>query len=377
MRIGLDAWGLSGGLVYTGVGQYVRHLIGHLSSLGHDATVIAYGAPREPRPDWLPESAEWRAPGQIVNGRGQALISRMFTLRKHLDRDAIDVFHAPGVHTRASLPLVASVSTGLVATVHDLIPLTYYGNQLPARSRWYYRWNLRRALAADAVITVSETSRRELSSHAPNAASRVTVVPNGLQFAPNHDKAALDRLGIRPPYILFAGSYEPRKNIRAALDAYARLASQGTRYRLVGIVEATSGYAPAVREHLAALGLADSVHLVHSLPDSELRAVYTHAEVLCFPSLAEGFGFPPLQAAACRVPVVASDLPATRESLGDYAVYVDPTSAEEFAQALRAAIEDGDLRERLTEGAHRRSTRYSWEDSACAHWNVYQAVAAR
>lgn len=376
MRIGIDAWGLSGPIAHTGVGQYTISLIGHYAAIAPETAIVAYGAPREPRPAWLPPGAAWRAPGGRFGGRWQALMSRLFLLRRAVAADGIEVFHAPGVHARASLPPIAAAGCPTVATVHDLIPITYYGEAMPSRSMRFYRWNLRRALAADAVVTVSEASRREIAAYAPGAASRLFAIPNGVDFAPNGDVAPLERLQVGKPYILYAGSYEPRKNLVAALSAYARLAEDGLPHQLVAIVEASSGHAEAARAHMASLRLGDRVRLVHGLSDAEMRALYTHADVLCFPSLAEGFGFPPLQAAACGTPVVASDLPSTRETIGDYALYTDASDPLLLADVLRRVLGDAALRERLTRGAQGRAGEHTWERSARRHLQLFAQVSA-
>lgn len=375
MRIGIDAWGLSGSIAHTGVGQYTRHLISHLAAIDADAQLIAYGAPREPRPAWLPPAVNWRDSGVLAPGRWRAFVSRTLSIRRQVAADGIDVFHTPGVHARASLPPVAWVTCPLVVTIHDLIPLTFYADALSARMRVFYRWNLRRALSSAAVITVSDAAKSEILAHAPQAASNLYVIPNGVEFASSSDIEPLARLGIQQPYILYAGSYEPRKNIETAFRAYGQLLNAGLSHRLVAIVEAQSGHARTVVERLAALSLGDHTRLVSGLDDAEIRALYTHASALCFPSLAEGFGFPPLQAAACGVPVVAADLPSTRETMGDHVLYVDSRDAHALAGALSRVLQDDDLRDRLIAGARTRPPMYSWERSARAHFQLYGAVA--
>jgi len=375
MRVGIDAWGLSGSLAFTGMGQYTSNVIRELARSATDVEVVAYGAPREGRPSWLPGGVAWRAPAS-VGGRWQAMLSRAFLLRRQAAADGIDVFHAPAVHTRPALPPVASVGCPLVVTLHDLIPLNLEGNDMPLRGRLYYRWNLARARRAAALLTVSNAARDELLAHDPSLAPRLAVAPNGVDFPPNEDPAVLARLGVRAPYVLYAGSYEPRKNLATALSAYARLASRGVEHGFVGIVDARSGHAPKRERQLASLRLGDRVRLVHSLADEEVRALYTQAAVLCFPSSAEGFGLPPLQAAACGLPVVASDLPSVREVLADAALYVAPRDAESLAGALRLVLGDETLRARLIEDGRRRAAGFTWARSAAEHLRAYRALVA-
>jgi glycosyltransferase involved in cell wall biosynthesis len=303
------------------------------------------------------------------------MVSRTLTLRRETSADAIDVFHAPGVHVRASLPPVASVSCPVITTVHDLIPVTFYGNTLSRRVRMFYRWNLRRALRSARVVTVSEAARNDILAYAPDVRSRLNVIPNGVEFSPNPSSEAIARLGVQKPFVLYAGSYEPRKNIETAIDAYKQLLDAGFPHTLVAIVEAQSGHARAVKEHLTALKLGDRVRLVHGLAEAEIRALYTHAEMLCFPSLAEGFGFPPLQAAACGVPVVCSDLPSTRETIGDNALYVDTRNPRLLAAGMQRVLTDASLRARLTLGARDRARSFTWDRSVEAHVQLYEEVS--
>ena len=376
VRVGFDAWGLSGALLQTGMGQYARHIIDGIAHTdGFD--VFAYGAPGEPRPAWLPASAGWRAPRTPGPRKTAALLTRAFTLRRLVEADAIDVFHAPALHVRPSMPPVPSVSCPVVSTIHDAIPLTAYGAGLPWRLRAFYRWNLRRALATAAIITVSDASRREISAQTGIASSHVTVIPNGVDFPPNADRRWLDRVGVPPKYLLYAGSYEPRKNLRGALAAYAQVLREGGAPELVAVVEAASGHAATAERAITALGIGGHVRLLHSLDVDALRALYTHADTLLFPSLAEGFGFPPLQAAQCGTPVVASDLAAIRETMGGAARYVDPRDARSVAEGLRDVLRDASLRTRLIEAGRARAAQFPWDAAVSAHAGVYAAIAKR
>jgi glycosyltransferase involved in cell wall biosynthesis len=242
--------------------------------------------------------------------------------------------------------------------------------------RWFYQWNLRRALGADALITVSESAREDILEHSSAVDSRLTAIPNGVNFPPNDDVEPLRRLQIQEPYVLYAGSYEPRKNLVGMFSAFKRLVDDGRPHQLVAIVEGASGHEPAVRAQLDQPGIGGRVRLLHGLRESDLRAVYTRADLLCFPSLAEGFGFPPLQAAQCGTPVVASDIPAVRESLATHAAYIrDPASTESIADAVRLVLDDRALREGMVAGAVGRAREYRWERAARSHLDVYESAA--
>jgi len=377
LRVGFDAWGLSREHLFSGMGQYASRLLTELPALGPDLEVVAYGAGGEERPSWLPAEVEWRPMPDSPAGLPRAtaaLWSRLQNLPRLVERDRIDVFHAPAVHVRPSLPPVPTLTVPLVVTVHDLIPLTHYGSSLPWRLRAFYRWNLDRAFRAGTVITVSNAAATDIRRLAPEFGARLHVVPNGVSFAPNKDSEPLSRLGVTPPYLLYAGSYEPRKNLVGLVAALPHL-MQSYAGNIVAVVEAHSGHEPAVRAAIAAAGLQDRVRLVHSLAEPDLRSVYSHAQALVFPSLAEGFGYPPLQAAACGVPVLASDLPAVREVMGDAALYFDPRSPEALSRAAQRMLRDGPLRDRLVAAGLQRAAMFSSRRCVLRHLALYRNCA--
>jgi glycosyltransferase involved in cell wall biosynthesis len=375
MRIGIEAWGLSGDLLHTGTGQYARHLVCALAR-EDGVELVAYGAPHEERPEWLPPNATWRSPHTKAPRRFAAVYTRLRIIRRFAGEDALDVFHVPALHLRPSFPPVATVSCPLVVTIHDLIPLTLYRSTMPLRLRLFYRWNLRRALRSDVLLTGSRDAKAEIVRELRLPPEKVHVVHNGVEFAPNNDATVLARLGVRRPYVLFAGSYEPRKNLLRTLEAYAMLSREGIRQDLVCIVERSSGHAAAVHARLQELSLGSRVKLLHTLRDADLRSLYTHADALLFPSLAEGFGLPPLQAAACGVPVVASDLSVLHETLGDDAVFVDPHEPMAIAAAVRRVLSDGALRSWLHAAGPPRAAQFTWQRAARDTLNVYRSVVA-
>jgi len=377
MRLGIDAWGLSGDLFATGMGQYTYHLLTTLPRIDTQLTAIAYAAPGEPRPEWLPERVAWRPVGRRLPAKLTALHSRVMALPAVVAADRLDLFHSPAVHMRPFFPPLPRVRCPQVVTLHDMIPLTYYRlSDLPLRQQVFYRWNLHRAVSADGLITVSEQSRSEILSQLRVAPQRVRTIHNGVEFAPNPTEGVLARWQVERPYILYAGSYEPRKNLVRALHAYRRLVEAGFPHQLVAVVERASGYQPEVAHALSAMGLGPRVRLVHSLPEQDLRALYTQAEALFFPSLAEGFGYPAVQAGAVGLPAVVSDIAALREVMGPAAVYVDPMDAGAMAAALAQVLTDAALRSRLVEHGRERARLFTPEACIKGHMDLYRDVLA-
>ncbi len=162
VRVGIDAWGLSGSAARTGMGQYAMALLRWLPIVG-GVEIVAYGAPGEDRPRWLPGTVAWRTPGARRLGRMAAIHSRTVVFPAAAAADGCQVFHSPAVHVRPSFPPLARVNCPRIATVHDVIPLSYYGQALPPRVRAYYRWNLGRVATADRILTVSQHARHEIA----------------------------------------------------------------------------------------------------------------------------------------------------------------------------------------------------------------------
>src|SRR5262245_42083013 len=127
------------------MGRYAATLLENLPVFTPDFQVYAYGGPHEPRPAWLNEAIIWRPTARALHPKLSALDSRLRQLPKMAADDQLDLFHAPAVHVRPSLPPVPRLSCPVVATVHDVLPMTFYRSDLPVRLRAFYRWNLRRA----------------------------------------------------------------------------------------------------------------------------------------------------------------------------------------------------------------------------------------
>jgi len=376
LRVGIDAWGMSDRGVFSGMGQYTAALLRGLPAVD-GIEVVAYGAPAEPRPDWLPAPVAWRPLGRPRAGKAAAILSRVFDMPRAVARDGIDVVHAPAVQVRPSFPPVPRVPCPLVVTLHDAIPLSYYGRALPVRTRAFYRWNLKRTRAATRVLTVSHAARREITQWAGVPEARVEVVASAVDFAPNHDRSELRTRRVPEGYVLYAGSYEPRKNLAGTLRAFDRYVAAGGDLELVAVTEAESGHAAPVHELLATLACRARVHLFHDVPDTALRALYTHARALVFPSFAEGLGLPPIQAAVCGIPVVVSTLEVFAETVGTVCVAADPHDPAAIEAAITQATSDPSVRARAAAAAPAIAARFGVEACVRDHVAVYRAVTDR
>jgi glycosyltransferase involved in cell wall biosynthesis len=178
----------------------------------------------------------------------------------------------------------------------------------------------------------------------------------------------------RAPFVLSVCTLEPRKNLPMLVDAFRRLVQRDSDLHLVlagGIGEARD----AVEAAVAASGLADRIHPPGFIPDEVLPALYRRARVFAYPSLAEGFGFPPLEAMASGVPVVASTGSALAENLDGAATLVAPDDPGALANALDTLACDANARRTAIAAGLERTSRFNWDETARLTLDCYRELA--
>lgn len=260
-------------------------------------------------------------------------------------------------------------ATRNVVIVHDL-GFLLHGEYLSECDRSYYRRLVPRSIRrADRVVAVSANVRSELVERFALREEEVTVISPAVdmtRFRPSSEgdvRLAAERYGLDPPYILYTGTLEPRKNIVGVLDAYAELPVElRERYQLV--LAGGKGWLDSrIRERLEEL--ADlRIRATGYVPDADLPAIYGGASLFVYPSFYEGFGMPPLEAMACGVPVITSDRSSLPEVVGDAAIKVSPTDAPALAEAIELVLRDTVRAASMRELGLQQAQRFTWEHSA-------------
>src|SRR3989344_136669 len=273
-----------------------------------------------------------------------------------------------------------------VVTIYDVIPLLFSESQ-KLTGRWYWPRALRGAVrAADHILTISDASKRDIVRELGAAEHKITVTPLAIDPNDFHPTRATDFVGqIRAtgPYILFVGTIEPRKNVPLLIRAFARIASD-IPHQLIIAGRAYKGE-EALRKEIARMNLTDRVRRIGSVPAADLPALYASADLFMWPSIYEGWGFPPQEAMACGVPVIVSDGGSLPEVVGEAGKVVS------FSAPLRERIHDTDFERRLAEtmlavlGSETRRVsmreaglarvkQFSWQRVAEQTLGVYQKV---
>jgi alpha-1,3-rhamnosyl/mannosyltransferase len=250
-----------------------------------------------------------------------------------------------------------------VVTVHDL-SFERLPDLMSLRDRTLFRtlvpMSVRRA---DRILTGSEWTKRDLVDRYGLAAEKIVVTPYGFDpvFRPN------GRARQGPPYALFVGAIQPRKDPLAALEALALLDGD---LRLVVVGPEKRG-GEQVRAAIRRLGLERRVELAGHVELEELAALYRGAACLVFPSRYEGFGLPVLEAMASGTPVVATRAGAVPEVAGEAAVLVAPGDPVALAGGIERALAD---RERLVAAGLEHARRFSWAEAARQTLAVYREL---
>lgn len=269
-------------------------------------------------------------------------------------------------------------------TVHDVIRyLDALGGHKPPlirRPGWWDRLgftlDFQGVKKALRVIVPSNRVKRDLMRLLKIPQWKIKVVPHGV------DEAFKPTFLGRPcpePYLLYVGTEHPRKNLKTLLQAF-RLLKEEARYRKLKLVKV--GRAGGVEydfraetlRMVEALGLREDVIFVNWLPKAKLASYYTQAEAFVFPSVYEGFGWPPLEAMACGCPVVASNASSLPEILGEAALLVNPYNVQDWKQAIQEVLENSKLRRRLSQLGRRRASQYTWEKTARQTLEVYREI---
>jgi glycosyltransferase involved in cell wall biosynthesis len=292
-------------------------------------------------------------------------------LPRALRRDRCDL-----VHVQYIVPPVCPVP--IITTVHD-ISFRRHPRWFPAKHALLLNLLIPLAIAqAERVITCSEHTRREILALYGTDERKVIVTPYAADpiYQPMPvevaRQAVRERFNVRHPYILAVGVLQPRKNLPRLVEAYARIAREVPQHLvLVG----KEGWAfEGLRRRVAGSGVASRIHFTGYVPDADLPALYAAADLFVYPSLYEGFGFPPLEAMACGTPVVTSNNTSLPEVVGDAALTVDPRNTAQLAATMAEVLTSAERRGELIERGLARAAQFSWDRTARETIRVYEEV---
>jgi len=364
MRVGIDCTSL---LSYpTGVDTYVIELVLSLNQIDHETHFYIF----------INHEDREKFSGQLydnfsiipiaIRSRIVRLLAQQFFLPVLATYLRLDVIHSPSFF----IPLFRGNQHHLV-TIHDvtMFSLPAYHTRF-RRSRIFRNGVVLSAQRSNIIIVPSVFVKKEVIRLLPRIDSdKIRVIPMGIgshfsppmknmvESFPAHLKQAL-------PYILFVGNIEPRKNLNILIESYRKLVkTNDLKENLLIVGNKDWGY-PQIKNLACHPEILNRVHFTGYIDKKTLVTLYRNAQLFIFPSVEEGFGFPPLEAMACGIPTIAADTSSLRENLHGAVELVPPNDSEALRKAILKMLRDEKRREHFRKKGLKRATHFRWENTA-------------
>jgi len=345
---------------YHGIGRYTYELLRELS-LAEAELVVLYS----------PEIGRLDVGGLMTRPGVRAVPSRVpvaslrsqWVLWRAALRARPDVVFIP---YHLSTPALAA-RVPVVSVIHDCVFERDAAAQGPSAFSLAYRAATRIAIrSAAALATPSQAARRDIRRFYGAEVADEAVLPHGVgtQFFSLRGRSRPSRLSLPDRYILHVGAQRPHKNQRVLVEAMSALRAGHPDLGLVLVGQPDPRFPDQLGKLVTALGVSDVVYRYASVGDTELLDLYANAAVFAYPSLAEGFGMPVLEAMAAGLAVVASDAEAVREVAAGASLIVPARTTAAWVQALDQVLADPDAGRELRERGQAVATRHTWARSA-------------
>ncbi len=370
-----------------GPGTYITNLVKALSGIDRENSYVLVAHKKDSN-----LFAELPANFRVAHFEGHDNeFSEHFRYPMFLKDHPADVYHIPVALVPFFMP------RPYVVTVHDVSRLLY---DTPEGWRGdLRRYRFRRGLfRATRIVAVSDATKGDCESLLGLPPAKIETIHNApdprfFDHVPPADARAggpetyrhetrriLERYQIETPFLLYAGTIRPQKNVPRLVEAFAVARQELEPHpvyrnlRLVIIGDDISRH-PAVRRAVTQTRMTNFVRFLGFVPFDTLRVFYETATAFAFPSLYEGFGLPPLEAMASGTPVITSNVSSLPEVVGEAAMIVNPENVFDIARGIREVLEDDALRARMIAAGIERARRFSWGETARKVLAIYEAAA--
>ncbi len=363
MRIAIDARAYS----WAGIGRYIQNILTGLAEQPKHTFIVLLGAK---------DAKNYNGPHEVEIVDDSYYSWREQTLfLQQLNRVKADLWHFP----HFNVPIL--FRQPYVVTIHDTTRFIFPGqNSQSWRQQVAYEYVFAKAVErAQAVITVSNSTREELLSLPISVPTTVRTIYEGvdelfwLKITESSKQKARMLIGTQQPYFLYVGVWMSHKNLARLLEAFSQIARRHPDVRLVMTGKPRPGYS-RVLQYAKALRINDRVIFLGFVATHLLPAIYTQAQALVMPSLYEGFGFPALEAAACGVPVITSNVSSLPEIMGRAALYINPEYVPSIVAAMESLLKNQDIRIKLARSGRIRALGFTWSKAVQDHLAIYAQV---
>jgi len=384
VRIGIDVRCLGEGR-RTGVEEYTLNLLRTIFETNKENThILFFNSFRQSKADFLwvkkyenVKLKKLHFPNKLLN-----FIFWYFAWPK-IDRliGGADLIFMPNI-------MFGSVSkkTRLIVTVHDLSFERYPKTFSVRRRFWHIFVNPKKICErADKIITVSESSKKDIIDLYGIDAKKIKVIYSGVSerfrvISRNDEKLIRVKEKYHLPYkfVLYLGTIEPRKNIKGVIQAYVQMRENAmadeksyelSNYQLV-IAGSAGWLSEEIFSEIEKFEFKNSIKVINFVDDLDKEFLFNLASLFIYPSFFEGFGFPVLEAMSCGVPVIASNNSSISEIAGDAAILIDPTRPQEISNAMKEVLLTGNLRSILIEKGVVRAKEFNWQKTARSTLNI-------
>jgi glycosyltransferase involved in cell wall biosynthesis len=295
--------------------------------------------------------------------------------------DNLDILHCLG----NTAPLYLHSSIRLILTVHDvmfaipsgILPKTksFYSTLFNQYCAWLLPRIVRRSVT---TVTVSNYSMKDIINYTKIEPPLVQVIYPGIdpRFKKAGDRAIEDfkeKFNLKTKFILAFGAPDPRKNTITVLNAFLNFCKTNRDRDLV-IAGVSDTYKTTIIEHINSSDFKHRITILPFVNEEDLVSLYNAADLVLYPSLYEGCGFPVLESMACGTPVIAANVTSIPEVAGDAAILVDPLNIDQITNALIKLSSDDNLRQTLIEKGDRQALNFSWRRTAEENLNIYNSI---
>jgi glycosyltransferase involved in cell wall biosynthesis len=367
MKIGIDATGLYGDR--TGVEHYIANVVNNLLCVDQENQYVVYCKDEVPV-EFDPDIKNCR---YIVATSGNRKLYQQVGLPLRILRDKIDIMFYPG----NCMPLVSPARK--IVTMHDVFSFVipecrpkYHTSSSLLSSINYGYWKFiiwATCKNADQLIAVSRSTEQDVVKTFNVPAEKITVIGEGISshFLQKIDPTAVtrfkDKHNLKAPYILCVGT-GTYKNVQGSVNTFLDLKTR--KYHDLELVITGPKYRvlDEVFQMVKESEFAEQIRFTGYFPEEELPLLYKGAEVLLFPSFYEGFGLPVLEAFACGLPVIVSNVASLPEVAGDAALYVDPNDHKDMAGKVETLLDDKSLRQDQIARGYVQAEKFTWRSTA-------------
>lgn len=370
MRVAIDARGVNW-YKGTGIGTYTDNILSQLLNIDQENYYHIY---------WSGDDYErLNAPNSkiIMTSKKHHRFFQQNYIPSNLSKEKIDVYHVP----QNGIGLSENITCKKVITVHDLIPYI-----MPETVGRGYLLKFLKEVPniienTDAIITVSNWSKRDILKFFPIEEDKVFVTPlaTDMKYRPLDKEWCRymieKKMNIKKPFILYIGGFSPRKNVRSLIMAFSKVYPNLNKDYALVITGSLRDEGNSLKELCSNLQISSQVIFTGFVEEDMLPILYNGAELFVYPSYYEGFGLPPLEAMSCGTPVITSNVSSIPEVVGDAGILIDPYDTTNLMKALENTLGDEKLKERLSQAGLNRAAQYSWKRTAAETLEVYKKVA--